>query len=67
MIPDQELSELKHDAESACDIGKTCVVRVNCETLLALVDEIQSQRAKAILYERYQLQASAVLNKGERT
>lgn len=46
------IEELKHDAEAARAVGKTMVVRVNCETLLALLAEIERHRLTSLVFER---------------
>lgn len=65
MIYASQLEELRHDAEAARDIGAECVARIKWQTLLSLIDEIESLRKSALVNERYQLQAKAVFNHGE--
>lgn len=61
MIQERELDDLKHDAEAASEIGETMVVRVNCVTMLEILEELEQLRVHTRdiggELERYRLQA----------
>lgn len=55
MLTEQELAQLRHDAEAAKLIGDTIVCRVNCCVLLGLIDELESHRLVGLVFERRNL------------
>ncbi len=59
MIQETILSDLRHDAECAREIGSTIVCRVNCCVLLELIAEIENHRLTSLVFERKQIHPAA--------